>query len=320
MMTDQATRAETRDFLDLHEIPRGELRRIINHAAAMKLARRGRPKGAVEGSAPLRDRSLAMIFEKSSTRTRVSFEMAMHQLGGSSIVMQGNDMQLGRGESIADTARVLSRYVDAIMLRANSHETLLELAQHADIPVINALTDRTHPCQVMADVMTFEELRGDIGGRIVTWVGDGNNMATSWIHAAAQFGCELRLACPPAYAPDAAAVAWAREQGANITVIDDPMAAVAGSDCVIADTWVSMGDADVEERLKAFGPYQVNEALMALADPKAIFMHCLPAYRGQEVSAEVLDGPQSVIWTEAENRLHVQKAILLWCFGRLDFV
>lgn len=320
MMTDQATRAETRDFLDLHEIPRAELRRIIDHAAAMKLARRGRPKGAIENNAPLRDHSLAMIFEKSSTRTRVSFEMAMHQLGGRSIVMQGNDMQLGRGESVADTARVLSRYVDAIMLRANSHKTLVELAQHADVPVINALTDLTHPCQVMADVMTFEELRGDIRGRVITWVGDGNNMATSWIHAAAQFGCELRLACPAAYAPDAETVAWAQAEGARIIVTEDPEMAVEGSDCVIADTWVSMGDADVEERLSAFRPYQVNEALMARADPKAIFMHCLPAYRDQEVSAEVLDGPQSVVWTEAENRLHAQKAILLWCLGRLNYV
>lgn len=320
MMTDQATRAETRDFLDLHEIPRAELRRIIDHAAAMKQARRGRPKGAVESSAPLRDYALAMIFEKSSTRTRVSFEMAMHQLGGRSIVMQGNDMQLGRGESVADTARVLSRYVDAIMLRANSHKTLLELAEHADVPVINALTDLTHPCQVMADVMTFEELRGDIAGRVVSWVGDGNNMATSWIHAAAQFGCELRLACPAAYAPDADAIAWARSQGASIVVTEDPVAAVEGSDCVIADTWVSMGDEDVEERLAAFRPYQVNAELMARADADAVFMHCLPAYRGREVSEEVLEGPQSVVWAEAENRLHVQKAILLWCLGRLDYL
>lgn len=320
MMTDQATRAEIRDFLDLHQVPSAELRRIVDHAAAMKLARRGRPKGAIETSAPLRDYALAMIFEKSSTRTRVSFEMAMHQLGGRSIVMQGNDMQLGRGESVADTARVLSRYVDAIMLRANSHQTLVELAQHADVPVINALTDLTHPCQVMADVMTFEELRGDIRGRVISWVGDGNNMATSWIHAAAQFGCELRLACPAAYAPDAEALAWARAEGANIIVTEDPAAAVEGSDCVIADTWVSMGDADVEERLSAFRPYQVNGALMARADPKAIFMHCLPAYRDQEVAADVLEGPQSVIWIEAENRLHVQKAILLWCLGRLDYV
>lgn len=318
MLTDQATGAETQDFLDLHEIPKSVLRRIIDRAAAMKRARAGKPKGAVEPGRPLQDHALAMIFEKSSTRTRVSFEMAMHQLGGCSIVMQGNDMQLGRGESVADTARVLARYVDAIMLRSNSHETLVELARHADVPVINALTDRTHPCQVMADVMTFEEARGPIRGRVITWIGDGNNMAASWIHAAAQFGCELRLACPDAYRPDPDALAWAEGQGARISLTSDPLAAADGSDCIIADTWVSMGDSDVEERLRAFKPYQVNAAVMARAKPDAIFMHCLPAYRDKEVAGDVLDGAQSVVWTEAENRLHVQKGILLWCLGKLD--
>lgn len=317
MLTDQAIGAATRNFLDLHEIPASDLRRIIDRAAAMKQARAGQPKGAVEPGAPLKDHALAMIFEKSSTRTRVSFEMAMHQLGGCSIVMQGNDMQLGRGESVADTARVLARYVDAIMLRSNSHETLLELAHHAGVPVINALTDRTHPCQVMADVMTFEEVRGPISGRVVTWIGDGNNMAASWIHAAARFGCELRLACPDAYRPDPDVVAWAEAEGARILLTSDPLAAADGSDCIIADTWVSMGDSDVEERLRVFKPYQVNAAVMAQARPDAIFMHCLPAYRGKEVAGDVLDGPQSVVWTEAENRLHVQKGILLWCLGRL---
>lgn len=307
----------TRHFLDIHLLPAEDLRHIVSHAAAMKRARIKKPKGLIEVGAPLSDFALAMIFEKSSTRTRVSFEMAMHQLGGRTIVMQGNEMQLGRGESVADTARVLSRYVDAIMLRSNSHATLLELAEHASVPVINALTDQTHPCQVMADVMTFEEHKGPIKDRTITWVGDGNNMAVSWIHAAVRFGCELRLACPDAYRPPQEVIDWALAEGGRITLTTDPAAAATGSDCLIADTWVSMGDQDVNERLAALTPYQVNAALMAKAKPDAIFMHCLPAYRDQEVSAEVLDGPQSVIWSEAENRLHIQKGILLWCLGKL---
>ncbi len=317
-MTDRPQGSPLRHFLDLHEIPADTLRRIIDRAAAMKKARLGKPKGLVEAGAPLGQHSLAMIFEKSSTRTRVSFEMAMNQLGGHAIVMQGNDMQLGRGEAVSDTARVLSRYVDAIMLRANSHEALVELARHASVPVINALTDKTHPCQVMADVMTFEEIKGNIKGRTVSWIGDGNNVAVSWIHAAAQFGCTLKLACPKGYEPAAEAVTWARANGGDIHLTEDPAEAAHGSDCLIADTWVSMGDSDVEQRMAIFKGYQVNAALMNKANPDAIFMHCLPAYRDKEVSADVLDGPQSVIWDEAENRLHAQKGILLWCLGQLN--
>lgn len=306
-----------RHFIDLHKTTAADLRAILDSARRIKNARADWPKGRVDADAPLAGYSLAMIFEKSSTRTRVSFEMGMQQLGGKSIVMQGNDMQLGRGEPVSDTAMVLSRYVDAIMLRANSHKTLLDLAEHASVPVINALTDFSHPCQVMADVMTFEEIKGPIKGRVLTWVGDGNNVAISWIHAAARFGCELRLACPDAYRPAQDAIDWANANGGHVSVMSDPVEASRGSDCLIADTWVSMGDSDVEERLRVFSDYQVNADLMKVANDKAIFMHCLPAYRGKEVTSDVLDGPQSVIWDEAENRLHAQKAILLWCLGKL---
>ncbi|MDA5194793.1 ornithine carbamoyltransferase [Govanella unica] len=316
-MTNNLSGPTPRHFIDLHETPAAALRAMLDVARAMKSARAGWPKGQVEPDAPLAGHSLAMIFEKSSTRTRVSFEMAMQQLGGKTIVMQGNDMQLGRGEPVSDTAKVLSRYVDAIMLRSNSHEALLELARHASVPVINALTDFSHPCQVMADVMTFEEHKGPIKGRVITWVGDGNNMAVSWIHAAARFGCELRLACPAPYRPAQSEIDWANQNGGKVILTEDPIEAARDSDCLIADTWVSMGDKDIEERLQAFQPYQVNDQLMAVAAKDAIFMHCLPAYRGKEVSAEMLDGPQSVIWDEAENRLHAQKGILMWCLGKI---
>lgn len=307
-----------RHFLDLSEVAAVDLRRIIDRAREMKAARRGLPRGVTDPKAVLTGHALAMIFEKSSTRTRVSFEMAMQQLGGRTLVMQGQEMQLGRGETTSDTARVMSRYVDAIMIRSNSHDMVRELADHASVPVINALTDRSHPCQIMADVMTFEEHKGPITGRTITWVGDGNNVAVSWIEAAARFGCTLRLACPASYAPPADVVDWANANGGKVELFDDPQEAADGSDCLIADTWVSMGDADVDERLSALEPYQVNAALMARAQPDAIFMHCLPAYRGKEVTADVLDGPQSVIWDEAENRLHAQKGVLLWCLGLLD--
>ena len=262
------------------------------------------------------DAVLMLIFEKPSTRTRVSFDVAMRQLGGQTLALNHTDMQIGRGEPISDTAKVLSRYVDAIMMRANKHETLSELAEHATVPVINGLTDRTHPCQIVADIMTFEERLGPIGGRKVAWSGDGNNVAASWIQAAARLGFKLSLACPPQLNPERAVLDWARPQGADIELTDDPAAAVAGADCVVTDTWVSMGQQDETARRKQLlAPYAVDETLMQRAAQDAIFMHCLPAYRGNEVAAEVIDGPQSAVWDEAENRLHAQKAILAWCLG-----
>ncbi len=261
---------------------------------------------------PLAGRTLALLFEKPSTRTRVSFTVGMQQLGGSVTILTPSDTQLGRGETVADTARVLSRYVDAIMIRTTGAEKLYELAQHATVPVINGLTDASHPCQIMADIMTFEQHKGPIAGAVVAWSGDGNTVATSWIHAAAQFKFELRLACPAGLAPNTAAVAWARDRGAKITVGADPAAAVKGADCVVTDTWVSMGD-EAGDRHALLKPFQVNEALMSAAKPDALFMHCLPAHRGEEVTAGVIDGPRSVVWDEAENRLHAQKGILLWC-------
>jgi ornithine carbamoyltransferase len=302
-----------RHFLDLDEIDSKTLRRIIDAAHAMKKAGKRvplklKPKG-------IEDDVLVMIFEKPSTRTRVSFDVAMRQLGGQTIMLNQNDLQLGRGESITDTARVLSRYADAIMIRANSHETLLDLAKHATVPVINGLTDKTHPCQIMADIMTFEESVGPIKGRSVAWVGDGNNVAASWMQAAAKFGFELRVACPEQLRPSDDIVDWVRREKADVSIMTDPAKAVRGVDCIVTDTWVSMGDTDGARRKQLLKPYQVDAALMAKAAKGAIFMHCLPAYRGNEVSEEVLEGPQSVVFDEAENRLHAQKAILAWCLG-----
>lgn len=302
-----------RHFLDLDEIDAGTLRRIIDAAHTMKAAGKRvpdklRPRG-------IADDVLVLIFEKPSTRTRVSFDIAMRQLGGQTIMLNQNDLQLGRGESIADTARVLSRYADAIMLRANAHATLLELAKCASVPVINGLTDKSHPCQIMADIMTFEESVGPIKGRAVAWVGDGNNVAASWMHAAAKFDFELRVACPESLRPEDDIVDWVRREKANVTIMSDPAKAVSGVDCIVTDTWVSMGQNDEARRKKLLKPYRVDEALMAKAAKDAIFMHCLPAYRGNEVTEGVLEGPQSVVFTEAENRLHAQKAILAWCLG-----
>ena len=266
---------------------------------------------------PLKGKLLAMIFEKPSTRTRVSFDVAMRQLGGQTLLMNGQETQLGRGETVADTARVLSRFVDAIMIRTTDHDSLLELAEYANVPVINGLTDKSHPCQLMADVMTFEEHKGDITGRKVAWVGDGNNVAASWIHAAGQLDFELRLACPPELSPEAEVMDWAKKTGAKVTLLTDPEEAVDGVDCVVADTWVSMGD-DIETKARRhnlLASYQVNDRLMSKAAPDAIFMHCLPAHRGEEMTADVIDGPASVVWDEAENRLHAQKGVLAWCFG-----
>jgi ornithine carbamoyltransferase len=299
----------------LPDFSAGDLRRIIDGARAMKEARKGKPKGLREPGLPLEGRILAMIFEKPSTRTRVSFEVAMRQLGGDVLMIPANDMQLGRGETVADTARVLSRYVDAIMIRTGDHHKLSELAQHATVPVINGLTNLSHPCQIMADVMTFEEHKGAIAGRVLAWIGDGNNVATSFIHAATRFGFELRLACPPELAPNSAALAWAAKEKGHIVPLSDPETAARGADCIIADAWVSMHDKDGENRHNLLKPYQVDQRLMRQAKPDAIFMHCLPAHRGEEMTADVIDGPQSVVFDEAENRLHVQKSILLHCLG-----
>src|SRR5688572_25993107 len=262
---------------------------------------------------PLAGKTLAMSFDKPSTRTRVSFDVAMRQLGGDVVMLTGTEMQLGRGETLADTARVLSRYVDAIMIRILSHDALIELARHATVPVINGLTRLSHPCQVMADVMTFEEHKGPIRGNTVAWTGDANNVLSSWMHAAKSFDFRLRVATPPELKLDRTIAAWAKQAGAAIEVGHDAEAAVTDADCVVTDTWVSMGDKDGEKRHNLLKPYQVNARLMAQAKPDAIFMHCLPAHRGDEVTGEVIDGPQSVVFDEAENRLHAQKGILAWC-------
>ncbi|HZT50300.1 MAG TPA: ornithine carbamoyltransferase [Stellaceae bacterium] len=296
-----------RHFLDLDRVPAAELRRMLDAGLAFK---RGKAR-----SAPLQGKILALLFEKPSTRTRLSFEVAMKQLGGDVVVMDAGTSQISRGETMADTARVLSRYVDAVMIRTGRAANLDELAANATVPVINGLTDMSHPCQIMADVMTLEEKKGGLAGRVVAWCGDGNNVAASWIHGAARFGFELRLACPPALRPPAKLLDWARGEGARVAVHDDPRAAAAGADCIVTDTWVSMGVDASDKRHDMLEPYRVDARLMAAAKPDAIFMHCLPAKRGQEVTAEVIDGPQSVVWDEAENRLHVQKGILVWCLG-----
>jgi ornithine carbamoyltransferase len=306
-------RRTVRHFLDLHELDAKVLRRIVDMAHAMKKAGKRPPKAL--RPAGIEDAILIMIFEKPSTRTRVSFDVAMRQLGGQTIALNHTDTQLGRGEPISDTAKVLSRYADAVMVRANSHETLTELAKHATIPIINGLTDLSHPCQIVADIMTFEESRGPIAGRSIAWAGDGNNVAASWIHAAVRLGFSMRLACPPQLNPDRALLDWAKREGGDIVLTDDPKEAVKGVDCVVTDTWVSMGQTDAPRRKQMLGPYAVDDKLMKSAKKDAIFMHCLPAYRGHEVSASVIDGPQSVVWDEAENRLHAQKAILAWCLG-----
>jgi ornithine carbamoyltransferase len=266
--------------------------------------------------AGIADAVLMLIFEKPSTRTRVSFDVAMRQLGGQTIALNHTDLQVGRGEPISDTAKVISRYVDAIMIRANKHETLTEFAEHATVPVINGLTDRTHPCQIIADIMTFEEARGPIKGRKIAWTGDGNNVAASWIQAAARFDFKLALACPPQLNPERAVLEWARQQGGDVLLTEEPQEAVAGADCVVTDTWVSMGQqSEATRRKQLLGPYAVDEDMLRKAHKDAVFMHCLPAYRGLEVATSVIDGPQSVVWEEAENRLHAQKAILAWCLG-----
>lgn len=295
-------------FLDLAEIDGTTLRHILDESRRLKSIRR-----MPGGEPPLAGKVLAMIFDNPSTRTRVSFDVGMRELGGETIMLTGAEMQLGRGETIADTARVLSRYVDAIMIRILDQAILNELAENATIPVINGLTKASHPCQVMADVMTFEEHRGPIADRQVAWLGDGNNVLASWIHAAARLGFRLNIASPPEQTPPDELLNWARDQRAKVEVMTDPDKAASGADCVVTDTWVSMGDAESERRHNLLKPYQVNARLMGLANSDAIFMHCLPAHRGEEVTGDVIDGPQSVVFDEAENRLHAQKGILAWC-------
>jgi ornithine carbamoyltransferase len=299
-----------RHFTDLSSVSRSDLRLILDDAKA----RKARLK-AGERDKPFDGKVLAMIFDKPSTRTRVSFDVGMRQLGGETIMLTGTEMQLGRSETIADTAKVLSRYVDIIMIRTTSHERLLELAQNATVPVINGLTDDTHPCQLMADVLTYEEHRGDVTGKRFAWTGDGNNVLHSLIEAAARFEFGVNVAVPKGSEPGEGYVEWARSEGADVRFFDDATEAVTGVDCVVTDTWVSMGQEHRARGHNIFQPYQVNAELMRHAKPDALFMHCLPAHRGEEVTDEVIDGPQSVVFDEAENRLHAQKAVLAWCLS-----
>ena len=307
-----------RHFLDLRELNGATLRAILDVAAGIKRMQHQRAR-PLHPALPLRGRALGLMLSKPSTRPRVSFEVGMQQLGGNVVLLAPSDMQLGRGETIADTARVLSRFVDAIVLRTGKTENLRQLARWSSVPVINGLPPDSHPVQLMAAIMTFEEHRGPIKGRTLAWVGDGNNVATSFIEAAALFGFRLRLATPGTHAPSASAVAWAREHGADITVTTDPVAAVSGADAVITDTWVSMSDKASDQRLNAFEPYRVNGALMAHAAPDALFLHCLPAHIGEEVTEDVFEGPHSVVFDEAENRLHAQKGILVWALWGEDW-
>ena len=311
-------RTDMNHFLDIHTTDPADLRRMIDTAAEMKTARGGRPKGTPDDDQPLAGHIVALIFEKPSTRTRVSFDVGVRQMGGTTMVLSGSDMQLGHGETIADTARVLSRYVDLIMIRTFDEAVLIEMAEYATVPVINGLTDRTHPCQIMADILTFEEHRGPIRGKKVVWSGDGNNVCASFIHAAGQFGFDLTFTGPPTLDPEPGFVAEARARGVNIEIERNAELAVAGADLVVTDTWVSMHDAQSarERRHNQLRPYQVNEYLMSFAKPDALFMHCLPAHRDDEATSAVMDGPNSVIFDEAENRLHAQKAVLRWCLGR----
>ena len=300
---------DLRHFLDIDRLDKATIRSILDQAALYKSSKAGKGE-------PLKGKTIVLIFEKPSTRTRVSFEVGMMQLGGNVVVLSERDSQLGRGETPADTARVLSRYADMMMIRTDSHQKLLDLAKFATVPVINGLTDDSHPCQIMADIQTFEEHRGGIEGKIVTWVGDGNNVAASWLHAAVKLGFEFRIATPPELKLDQHLLDWAAREGGTVKSFTDAQKAVAGCHCVVADTWVSMGDdGERAKRLDLLAPYQVNANLMASAKADAIFMHCLPAHRGEEVTDDVIDGPQSVIWDEAENRLHAQKAVMAWCLG-----
>ena len=302
-----------RHFLGFKDISKPDLLDMLTSARDMKSARTGLPKGAPDGDAPLRGYVAALVFEQPSTRTRVSFDVAMRQLGGESLTLNKAELQLGRGETIGDTAKVLSRYVDVIMVRTDAEQKLMDMARHASVPVINGLTERGHPCQIMADVMTLEEHFGTVEGKTVAWIGDCNNMCLSWIEAATKLGFSLRIAGPKTHQPTADDIARAQNAGAKIELFDDASKAVAGVDCVTTDAWASMTHTDRDARVAAFKPFQVNEALMTKAGKDAVFLHCLPAHRGEEVTDGVLDGPQSLALDEAENRLHVQKAILRWC-------
>ncbi|MCY4291364.1 MAG: ornithine carbamoyltransferase [Roseovarius sp.] len=304
-------------FLDIHKTEADSLRDIIGQAHEMKNARDGKPRGAPDDEQPLSGRMVALIFEKPSTRTRASFDVGVRQMGGATMLLTGAEMQLGHGETIADTARVMSRYVDMIMIRTFEESVLLEMAEHSDVPVINGLTNRSHPCQIMADMMTYEEHRGSIAGRKVVWSGDGNNVCASYLHAASQFGFDLTFTGPSQLDPDENVVGAARRSGANIVIERDPEKAVRGADLIVTDTWLSMHDSmsTREGRHNLLRPYQVNKHLMSFANPDALFMHCLPAHRGEEATSDIMDGPHSVIFDEAENRLHCQKAIMRWCMG-----
>lgn len=300
-----------RHFLDLCDLSATEIREIVDGAHRIKARRRS----PLASDKVLAGKSIAMIFEQPSLRTRMSFDMGIRELGGESIMVTGKEIELGERESIADTARVLSRYVDGIMIRILSHAQLIELAQHATVPVLNGLTKTSHPCQVMADVQTFEERKGNIGGKTIAWVGDSNNVLRSWVEAAAKLEFTIKIATPEELQPDPKLVEWAKANKADLRLMRDPNAAVEGSDCVVADAWVSMGDKDGKRRHNLLKPYQVNAHLMKVAGPQAIFMHCLPAKRGEEVTDAVMDGPQSVVFDEAENRLHAQKSVLAWAYG-----
>jgi ornithine carbamoyltransferase len=306
----------TRHFLNLTDA-QADLAAILADAQARKAARAGLPKGRVDQGSPLEGHVLAMIFEKNSTRTRVSFDMAMRQLGGSAIILEAGSTQLGRGETIADTARVLSRMVDAIMIRTNDHAKIEELSAYASVPVINGLTDASHPCQIMADLLTLVEHGVALRGMKMAWLGDGNNVLHSLLEAAGLFGFDIAVGGPKGYEPDPGFVAAARERGATITFTHDAAEAARGAQVVVTDTWVSMGQAGGEAVIAAMEPYQVNDALMAAAAPGAKFLHCLPAHRGEEVTDSVIDSGQSVVWDEAENRIHAQKSVLLWALGKL---
>ena len=307
----------TRHFLNLADAGGDAIAAMLNDAIDRKAARQGWPKGKADADAPLAGHTLAMVFEKNSTRTRTSFEMAMKQLGGDSIFMASGQMQLGRGESIADTARVLSRYVDAIMIRTDDHAKVEELAHHASVPVINGLTDLSHPCQIVADLLTITEHGKSLPGLELAWLGDGNNVLNSIVEAAGLFQFNVRIAVPQGYESDDSFIESARAAGANVTLTRDAAEAVRGADVIVTDTWVSMGQEHAHNKIAAMMPYQVNEQLMAMAKADAKFLHCLPAHRGEEVTDAAIDGPQSVIWDEAENRLHAQKSILRWCFGQI---
>lgn len=302
--------AGKRHFLDVADVPEPDLRAIIASSRIMKTdIKAGQRNRLLDG------KILAMIFERPSTRTRVSFDVAMRQLGGEVIMLSDQEMQLGRGESISDTAQILSRYVDAIMVRMLDHDAVIQLADTATVPVINGLTRLSHPCQIMADLMTYEEKKGDIGGATVTWMGDSNNVLKSWVDAARKFSFKMRIACPEELQPSADLITEAVEAGTDVIVSNNPQEMADGADCIVTDTWVSMGDDEAARRHNLLKPYQVNQKLMDCAKKDAIFMHCLPAHRGEEVTADVIDGAQSVVFDEAENRLHAQKGVLAWCFG-----